>query len=186
MYWSSTLWTSAMWWYVSYNYLDLINFPHCILEYSISVLRMSEYMIYSDIPREKRQNFLQTVETLIRQWRMQGIQIGAFFSTENFIFLLKNICCGYAWEVSHHGLSNEYLQHNFCGEIRKKYWHYGGNPNPPPPPPPPPPTKKKKKKKWSYVVKGACSNFRTWGDRIFRVSTVCHSEQWWVKSSLLF
>ena len=35
------------------------------------------------------------------------------------IFLLENICCGYSLEVPHWGISNEYPQHMFHGEIRK-------------------------------------------------------------------
>ena len=40
------------------------------------------------------------------------IIIGQFF-----LFLHKNICCGYSLEVPHQGASNEYPQHMFYGEL---------------------------------------------------------------------
>ena len=36
-----------------------------------------------------------------------------------FLFLLKNICCGYSLEVPLQGTSYEYHNICFCGEIRK-------------------------------------------------------------------
>ena len=36
-----------------------------------------------------------------------------------FLFLLKNIGCGYSLELLHRGSSNEYLQSMFEAEIRK-------------------------------------------------------------------
>ena len=37
-----------------------------------------------------------------------------------FLFLLKNICCGYILVVPHWGISNEYLQHIFSWRNQKK------------------------------------------------------------------
>ena len=42
-----------------------------------------------------------------------------------FIFLHKNICCGYSLEVHQGGASNEYPQHIFYGEIGKISINFG-------------------------------------------------------------
>ena len=46
---------------------------------------------------------------------------------------MLNMCCGYTLEAPRRGASNEYPQHIFYGEIRKKCQYFG--------------SKKKKKKK---------------------------------------
>ena len=38
-----------------------------------------------------------------------------------FLFLHKNICCGYSLEGPHQGTSNEYLQHMFLWRIEENY-----------------------------------------------------------------
>ena len=37
-----------------------------------------------------------------------------------FLFLPKNICCGYLLEAPHRGTSNEYPQHMFLGRNKKR------------------------------------------------------------------
>ena len=37
------------------------------------------------------------------------------------LFLHKNLCCGYSFEVPHRGTSNEYPQHMFLWRIRENY-----------------------------------------------------------------
>ena len=41
-----------------------------------------------------------------------------------FLFLHKNITCGYSLEVPHRGTSNEYPQYMLCGEIFLKYFYF--------------------------------------------------------------
>ena len=36
-----------------------------------------------------------------------------------FLFLYKNICCGYSLEAPHQGASNEYPQHMFLSRNKK-------------------------------------------------------------------
>ena len=38
-----------------------------------------------------------------------------------FLFLHKNICCGYSLEAPHRGTSNVYPQHMFLWKIRENY-----------------------------------------------------------------
>ena len=38
----------------------------------------------------------------------------------SFLFSHKDIGCGYSLEMPEQGTSNEYPQHVFCGEIRRK------------------------------------------------------------------
>ena len=42
----------------------------------------------------------------------------------SFLFLHKNICCGYLLEAPRLGASNEYHNICFCGEIRKILYGY--------------------------------------------------------------
>ena len=39
-----------------------------------------------------------------------------------FLFLRKNICCGYSLEATHRGASNEYPQHMFLWRNKKNIY----------------------------------------------------------------
>ena len=41
-----------------------------------------------------------------------------------FLFLHKNVCCGYSLEAPHQGTSNEYPQHMFSWRNKKKYQYF--------------------------------------------------------------
>ena len=43
------------------------------------------------------------------------------YSRMFFLFLYKNICCGYSLEAPRRGASNEYPQHTFLWRIRENY-----------------------------------------------------------------
>ena len=96
-------------------------FRHTDHEFYMSAMHCNDHFVH--VMRTSK--LYQTVLSITDD--VHSTSYGVFFNPKVltfFLFLHENICCGYSLEAPHRGISNEY--HNICfrGEIRKIFTGY--------------------------------------------------------------